>query len=109
MTENGYLDSFVASNRGSKNDYRDSGFNDEESFNKENTFGNKNKINSFNISTCSDKYNDNENESSSCLNSSEFMCVVNILASILGGGAFLFPYLIYQVGVITSLILPRPG
>ena len=105
MSENGYLDSFVASNRGSKNDYRDSGFNDDDSYNKENTHGNKHKINSFNISTSTDRCNDNEDESSSCFNSTEFICIVNILASTLGGGAFLFPYLIYQVGIITSLII----
>ena len=106
MTENGYLQSFVESNRESKNDYRDSGFNEEDSYhNLKNTPTDKfNKINSFNISSSSDRNSDKEkNGSSNKFN--EFICIINILSSTLGGGALVFPYILYQVGLITSLIL----
>ena len=106
MSENGYLQSFVASNRESKNEYRDSGFNEEDSYNnlKKTSTDKLNKINSFNISSSSDR-NSNKEKNGSSNKFNEFICIINILSSTLGGGALVFPYILYQVGLITSLIL----
>ena len=111
MTENGYYRSFVMDNRGSKNENRDSGYYDEEeeieSEKKEKLVVNNTKnINSFNISVSTEDQQKEKNMTSNCcLNLNEIICIINMLASTLGGGAFVFPYILYQVGILTSLIL----
>ena len=111
MSKIGYMDSFVADNRESKEEYRDSGFNDDEDESNHiqtaNT-GSTKYINSFNVSNSSEKYNGETKKSckcSFCLTLNEWECIINILASTLGGGCFVFPYIVYEVGIITSLIL----
>ena len=108
MSNNGYMDSFVADNRGSKEEYRDSGFSDESSDLEGASPGYNPKINSFNISKSSQMDKEKNKTSHKCslfLTLNEWECIINILASTLGGGSFVFPYIVYEVGIITSLII----
>lgn len=113
MTENGYLNSFVE-DRESKKEYRDSGFTDdydnEESRNSEHIVPepqvHNGKINSFNISSSTDQFTEKEKSNSiKFFTLNELICIINILSSTLGGGAFVFPYIIYEVGILTSLFI----
>ena len=112
MTEKGYFDSFASDNRDSKKDYRDSGFRDdeEESSHIENiepeSQMHSGKINSFNVSNSTEPVKTKQkSDSQKFLTSNELICIVNILASTLGGGAFVFPYILYEVGILTSLFI----
>ena len=112
MTENGYLNSFVE-DRESKKEYRDSGFTDDyddESRNSEHIVPepqvHNGKINSFNISSSTDQFTEKEKSNSiKFFTLNELICIINILSSTLGGGAFVFPYIIYEVGILTSLFI----
>ena len=46
-----------------------------------------------------------KSDSQKFLTSNELICIANILASTLGGGAFVFPYIIYEVGILSSLFI----
>ena len=109
MSDNGYMDSFVEENKGRKNEYRDSGFSDDEDGNSQtesDTQGHNKKINSFNISSTTEASQMREKSNNLlCFNFNEFICINNLLASALGGGSFVFPYILYQVGIITSLLI----
>ena len=109
MSNNGYMDSFVEENKGHKNEYRDSGFSDDEDGNSQtesDTPGNNKKINSFNVSSTTEPSQMREKSNNLLsLNFNEFFCIINLLASTLGGGCFVFPYILYQVGIITSLLI----
>ena len=87
------------------NSVRDTGYDDNDYENMD-TPGkeNNNKINSFNIS-CGNKDNENDTNTKKCFNLNELECLINILASTLGVGAFVFPSILYQLGIITSLML----
>lgn len=111
MKENGYLHSFVADNRGTQND---SGFRDDdeesdiaeeqtpENNNNKNNIGNN--INSFGVSTATDD-SCNKQKKTIFLTINESLCIINILASTLGVGCLVFPNILYQIGIITSLII----
>ena len=111
MKENGYLHSFVADNRGTQND---SGFRDDdeesdiaeeqtpENNNNKNNIGNN--INSFGVSTATDDSCNKQNKTN-FLTINESLCIINILASTLGVGCLVFPNILYQIGIITSLII----
>ena len=109
MSDNGYMDSFVEENKGRKNEYRDNGFSDDEDVNDQaesDTPGHNKKINSFNVSSATEGSQMREKSNNSLsLNFNEFICINNLLASALGGGSFVFPYILYQVGIITSLLI----
>lgn len=66
--KDGYLHSFVADNRGTQNENRDSGFrdDDEESdiVEEQTPANNNNNINSFGVSTATDIYNNTPNKTS---------------------------------------------
>ena len=106
--KDGYLHSFVADNRGTQNENRDSGFkdDDEESdiVEEQTPANNNNNINSFGVSTATDAYN-NTPHKTSFLTLNESLCIINILASTLGVGSLVFPNILYQIGIITSLII----
>ena len=109
MSDNGYMDSFVEENKGRKNEYRESVFSDDEDLNgqtESDTPGHNKKINSFNVSSATEGSQMREKSNNSLsLNFNEFICINNLLASALGGGSFVFPYILYQVGIITSLLI----
>ena len=104
----GYLHSFVADNRGTQNGNRDSGFRDDDDENdiveEQTPVNNNNNINSFGVSTVTDSYN-NTPKNTSFLTLNESLCIINILASTLGVGSLVFPNILYQIGIITSLII----
>jgi amino acid permease len=104
----GYLHSFVADNRGTQNGNRDSGFRDDDDENdiveEQTPVNNNNNINSFGVSTVTDTYN-NSPKNTSFLTLNESLCIINILASTLGVGSLVFPNILYQIGIITSLII----
>ena len=105
--KDGYLHSFVADNRGTQNENRDSGFRDDDEESdivEEQTPANNNNINSFGVSTATDVYNNTPNKTS-FLTLNEWLCIINILASTLGVGSLVFPNILYQIGIITSLII----
>ena len=112
MTENIYLNSFISDNRESKREYRDSGFHDDEEESIRNDSiepeqpEHNGKINSFNISGSTEPIKTKQkSDSQKFLTSNELICIANILASTLGGGAFVFPYIIYEVGILSSLFI----
>ena len=83
--KDGYLHSFVADNRGTQNENRDSGYkddDDEDDVVEEQTPANhnNNNINSFGVSTATDAYNNTTNKTS-FLTLNESLCIINILAS----------------------------
>ena len=105
--KDGYLHSFVADNRGTQNENRDSGFRDDDEESdivEEQTPANNNNINSFGVSTVTDVYNNTPNKTS-FLTLNEWLCIINILASTLGVGSLVFPNILYQIGIITSLLI----
>jgi len=108
MKENGYLHSFVADNRGTQNENRDSGFRDDDeeddNIEQQTPQNNNNNINSFGVSTVTDICN-NTPVKTSFLTLNESLCIINILASTLGVGSLVFPIILYQIGIITSLII----
>lgn len=79
MSENGYMNSFIKDNRGTGNSYSSSGNVDDKEVQNV-----KNDI-SFNLN--------------------EIICIMNILSTALGIGAFTFPYILYEIGVINSLLI----
>ena len=87
MSNNGYMDSFVEENKGHKNEYRDSGFSDDEDGNSQtesDTPGNNKKINSFNVSSTTEPSQMREKSNNLLsLNFNEFFCIINLLASTL--------------------------
>ena len=107
MEENVYLNTNVFNSKASSMDNRDSGFgaDDTYSYMEEEKKKNKKVINSFNVSTTRNKNKRDNVFHLNCLNSNELICIINILASSLGTGVFFFPCIIYQIGVITSLII----
>lgn len=112
MTENIYLNSFISDNRESKKEYRDSGFHDDEEESIQNDRiepeqqEHSGKINSFNVSGSTEPIKTKQkSDSQKFLTSNELICIANILASTLGGGAFVFPYIIYEVGILSSLFI----
>ena len=105
----GYFRSIVDDNKDDQIVYRDSGFDDGQLSNKEDEIEmniHNQKINSYMTSVATDAYPKNEGENESkCLKSDEFKCIINLLASALGGGCFVFPYILYEIGIINSLII----
>ena len=98
MSENIYLNSFISGSRESKREYRDSGIHNEE---EEESIQNDSiepeqpvdsgKINSFNVSGSTEPIKTKQkSDSQKFLTSNELICIANILASTLGGGAFVF-------------------
>lgn len=97
-----YLNSFNSDQRETKSDNRYSSF-DEEENNEE-----KEKIQSLNVasgekSSTAQKLEKNRNFL--LLEGNEIICIINILASAFGGGCFTFPYIIYSLGLINSLLV----
>ena len=107
LENNGYLDSFVGSERCSKN--RTSDFVDEEDIEYKKTNSNfpqenKEKIGSINMSnekTIKKKFNKKQK----CFNKNELMCIINLLASTFGSGALCFSNILYQIGIINSFFI----
>ena len=104
--KNGYLDSFVGDERISKN--RRSGFMDDDDDDDDDDEGssseNNSKINTLNINN-EKTYTKKMTKQSDSFNKNEFICIINILASTLGGGCFCFAYILYQVGLINSILI----
>ena len=103
MSANGYNDSLVQNKKRNNSDYRDSGFNDEDNnSNIENELEgeNKVKISPFNISN-----NEKKIQKGTILTLNDIMCIANLLASTLGAGAFVYPYILYQIGIINFLFV----
>lgn len=104
MTENGYMNSFVNDNN--KNEYRDSGFNDDDDYSKIDDNYNKGKIIALNVSN-------GENNSPqqkeyflfNLISLNEWICILNILSSTLGVGVFVYTYIIYQLGIFSFLFI----
>lgn len=103
MSENGYMNSYVKDNDGTG--YRDSGFNDNDDYSHIQTdTPDKSKLSPLNIT------NENKNKKEKCklsdlLTLNEFMCIINLLASTLGAAALIYPYIIYQIGIISFLLV----
>lgn len=104
MSKNGYMKPFVKDNN--ENEYRNSGFNDNDDYSHIETDKpeKKNKITALNITNNKNK-KAKDYTSSEFITLNEFICIINILASTLGGGAFVYPYIIYQIGIISSLLI----
>ena len=91
MTD-GYMSSIVMNNRGSKNANRVS-----ESIEVEEEVSIREE----------DNVNPEETPKNTCLTFklNELFCIADILSSALGVGAFTFPYILYEIGVINSLFI----
>ena len=99
--KNGYLDSFVGDEHIPKN--RRSGFTDEDEDDVSSADGNS-KMTSLNITT-EKSFPKKMTKQSKSFNKNEFICIINILASTLGGGCFCFAYILYQVGLFNSILI----
>ena len=64
-----------------------------------------NKVSSLEVDTNTKELGDKNCLSNFILNSNEIICIANILASVFGVGIFTFPYILYEIGVINSLII----
>ena len=94
MSSNEYSDSLVRK-KGNNNDYRDSGFTDDDNIGNELEGESEKKRDSINLSN-----NEKKNQKIKVLT-----CISNLLASTLGAGAFVYPYIIYQIGIINFLFV----
>ena len=87
-----YMSSLVEDNRGSKNENRVS-----ESIEAEVGVSIKDEE--------SETPNEIPNNTGLTLKLNELICIADILSSALGIGAFTFPYILYEIGVINSLFI----
>ena len=87
-----YMSSLVEDNRGSKNENRVS-----ESIEAEVGVSIKDEE--------SETPNEIPNNTGLTLKLNELLCIADILSSALGIGAFTFPYILYEIGVINSLFI----
>ena len=94
MSSNEYSDLLVRK-KGNNNDYRDSGFTDDDNIGNELEGESEKKRDSINLSN-----NEKKNQKIKVLT-----CISNLLASTLGAGAFVYPYIIYQIGIINFLFV----
>ena len=87
-----YMSSLVEDNRGSKNENRVS-----ESIEAEVGVSIKDEE--------SETPNEIPNNTGLTLKLNELLCIADIISSVLGIGAFTFPYILYEIGVINSLFI----
>ena len=102
MSSNGFGDSLLQSKKRSNSDYRDSGFTDDDNNNNDIELEgeNKAKIYPFNIIN-----NEKKKEKREILTLNDIMCIANLLASTLGAGAFVYPYILYQIGIFNFMFI----
>ena len=87
---------------------RASGFSDDQDYEEKletETGDSVNKVASLEVDTSIKSVGEKNCLSYFQLNLNEIICIANILASAFGVGIFTFPYILYEIGVINSLII----
>ena len=103
-THNGYLDSFIGSQRGSKNCV--SSYTDEDEIESKKTRNDSSSGNGEKICINREKSVESKLEKKEkFFNKNEIICIINVIASTLGSGAFCFPYILYQIGIMNSFFI----
>ena len=93
MRENGNMDTYIHRNNSDK---RASGFTDDEEAEEENMAILDKESNNIKAKNFYDNFKFNLNE---------IICIANISATAFGVGSFTFPFILYEIGVFTSLLI----